>query len=130
MKPFFGLRVRRIVDVVEVVGGGRHVVGRAGEAKHARSPRAIIIVGSLHCLLLCKFHPLPLELCLGGLQVRLPGLQARHLLLKVVCPAARTLVLRRELGGVIGGVVAIDEEALTGRRVVVDVVGVILQAIP
>jgi hypothetical protein len=32
--------------------------------------------------------------------------------------------------GIIGGVVAIDEEALAGRRVVVDVLGVVLWAIP
>jgi hypothetical protein len=90
----------------------------------------IIIGGELYRLLLRKLLPLPLELSLGGLQVHLSGLQACCLLMKVLCVAVGALVRQHDLRGVVGKVVAVDVEALAGRRVVVDAVGVILRAVP
>jgi hypothetical protein len=65
-------------------------------------------------LLTRKLPHLPLELCLGSFQVCLPSVQASCLLSK----------------GVVDRVVAIDVEALARWRVVVDIVRVVLQAIP
>jgi hypothetical protein len=67
VKPLVGLRVWRVRDVLEAAGGGRHVVGHAGEAQHAGSPCAIVVGDGLCCLLSCKLLPLPLELSLDGL---------------------------------------------------------------
>ena len=50
--------------------------------------------------------------------------------MKVRRVVAGTLVRRSELGGIDDRVVAIDVEAHEGRRVVVDVIGVVLRAIP
>jgi len=77
-----------------------------------------------------KLPPLLLELCLDGFQVRLSSLQASYLLSKVRRMAAGTLVWRRELKGIVDAVVAVDAEALARWRVVVDVVGVMLRAVP
>ena len=77
-----------------------------------------------------KLPPLLLELYLDGFQVRLSSLQASYLLSKVRRMAAGTLVWRRELEGIVDAVVAVDAETLARWRVVVDVVGVVLQVAP
>jgi hypothetical protein len=50
--------------------------------------------------------------------------------MEVVGMAMGTLVRWRELGGAFSGNLIVDVEALMGQRVLVDVAGVILQAVP
>jgi hypothetical protein len=129
MEPLVGLWVRGIRDVLEVAGSDRHVVGYAGEAQYARSPCAVVIVEPSGLLLL-KLLPSTLELYFDDVEVRLPRLQTRCLLLKVVCVVGGTQVRRHEFGGIIGGYLTVDVEALMGREVVADVVKIILWPIP
>jgi hypothetical protein len=68
-----GLRVRCVRDVLQPVGGGRHVVSCSREVQGAGSPHAgiVIIAGVLRNLLPRKVLPLALELYLSSLQVHL-----------------------------------------------------------
>ena len=77
-----------------------------------------------------KVLPFMLELYLGGLQVHLPSLQAIRLLLKVVHAATGAQVWCRDLGHLIGGNLTIDGVAHVRQGVAVNVIGVILWAIP
>jgi hypothetical protein len=77
-----------------------------------------------------KVLPLTLELCLGGLQVHLSSAQAVRLLLKVGCAAVGTLVWWCEPGLLLRLNLVVDVVAHARRIVVVDVVGVILRAVP
>jgi hypothetical protein len=66
-----GLWVRRVRDVFQAAGDGRHVVRRIGEAEAARSARVSVIVERVHGLLPRNVPSLALELYLGGLKVHL-----------------------------------------------------------
>jgi hypothetical protein len=93
-----GLWVRRVGDVFQAAGDGRHVVRHIGEAEVARSARASVIVERVHGFLPRNVPSLALELYLGGLKVHLSSSQAVHLLLKVGHAVAGTLVQRCEPG--------------------------------
>ena len=129
MEPLVVLRIRRVGDVSEATGGGYHVVGRVGEAQRAGHPRAVVVVAKSGLLLL-HLLPRPLELGFGGVEIHLPGLEARILLLEVGRVAGGAQIRRCEVRSINGGSPVVDEEALAGGREVVDVVGVVLQAIP
>jgi hypothetical protein len=80
--------------------------------------------------LLRKVLPLALELYLSGLQVHLPTSQAVRLLLKVGRMAMGTLVWWHDPRSLLSKILAIDVVAHAWWGMVVDVVGVILWAIP
>jgi hypothetical protein len=107
------------------------VVRYVREAEAAGSPCAsvIIIAERVHGLLPCKVPPLALELCLGGLHVHLPSAEAVHLL-KVGRAVAGTLVQWCEPRRLLRLNLTVDVVAHARRVVVVDVVRVVLQAIP
>jgi hypothetical protein len=73
---------------------------------------------------------LVLKLYLGSLQIHLLSMQTNWLLLNLVHVAARTLVWHHELGSVIDKVFAIDVEAHARRGIVVEVVRIVLRAVP
>ena len=129
MEPLVVLRIRRVGDVSEATSGGYHVVGRVGEAQRAGHPRAVVVVAKSGLLLL-HLLPRPLELGFGGVEIHLPGLEARILLLEVGRVAGGAQIRRCEVRSIGGGSPVVDEKALAGGREVVDVVGVVLQAIP
>ena len=129
MEPLVVLRIRRVGDVSEATGGGYHVVGRVGEAQRAGHPRAVVVVAKSGLLLL-HLLPRPLEVGFGGVEIHLPGLEARILLIEVGRVAGGAQIRRCEVRSINGGGPVVDEEALAGGREVVDVVGVVLQAIP
>ena len=105
---------------------------RAREAEATGSPRASVIVIAKRArgLLPHKVLHLVLELCLSGLQVHLPSSQAVRLLLKVGLMAMGTLVRRCELKCLLSKILAFDVVAQAQRGIVVDVIGVVIQAIP
>jgi len=129
MEPLVVLRIRRVGDVSEATSGGYHVVGRVGEAQRAGHPRAVVVVAKSGLLLL-HLLPRPLEVGFGGVEIHLPGLEARILLIEVGRVAGGAQIRRCEVRSIGGGSPVVDEKALAGGREVVDVVGVVLQAIP
>jgi hypothetical protein len=90
----------------------------------------IVVIERVHNLLPCKVLPLALELCLGSLQVHLSTLQAVRLLQKVGRAAAGTPVRWHEPGCLLSKTLVIDVVAHARRGIVVDVIRVVLQAIP
>ena len=93
------------------------------------APRAVVVVAKSGLLLL-HLLPRPLELGFGGVEIHLLGLEACILLLEVGRVAGGAQIRRCEVRSIGGGSPVVDEKALAGGREVVDVVGVVLQAIP
>jgi hypothetical protein len=70
------------------------------------------------------------ELCLGGLQVYLPGSQAVRLLLKLGHTVARTLVWQCEPGFLLSKILTINVVRHVWWGIVINVIRVILRVVP